>query len=324
MKNDILAIVVPCYNEQEVLDKTNHVLLETLNDLKEKEKISRKSFLLYVNDGSKDRTWELIRGKYEEDPYVRGISLAGNKGHQNALYAGLMYAREKADIAISIDADLQDDVSAIEEMVDKYGEGYDIVYGVRSSREKDSFFKKTTAQGFYKLMNSLGTKTVYNHADFRLMSKRTLDELSLYGETHLFLRGIAPELGFRSTSVSYARKEREAGESKYPFKKMVSFAFDGITSFSVKPLTLILFLGIAAIIFSFVIIIYALVRHFTGATVTGWTSMFASIWFIGGVQLAAIGVVGQYVGKTFIETKKRPRYYISEVLEHNENQETEN
>ncbi len=324
MKNDVLAIVVPCYNEQEVLDKTNHVLLDTLNDLKMKEKISRKSFLLYVNDGSKDRTWELIRGKYEEDPYVRGISLAGNKGHQNALYAGLMYARGKADITISIDADLQDDVGVIEEMVDKYGEGYDIVYGVRSSREKDSFFKKTTAQGFYKLMNSLGTKTVYNHADFRLMSKRTLDELSLYGETHLFLRGIAPELGFRSTSVSYARKEREAGESKYPFRKMVSFAFDGITSFSVKPLTLILFLGIAAIIFSFVIIIYALVRHFTGATVTGWTSMFASIWFIGGVQLAAIGVVGQYVGKTFIETKKRPRYYISEVLEHNENQETEN
>ena len=321
MKNDVLAIVVPCYNEQEVLDKTNHVLLETLNDLKKKEKISQKSFLLYVNDGSKDRTWELIRGKYETDPYVSGISLAGNKGHQNALYAGLMYAREKADITISIDADLQDDVSAIEEMVDKYGEGYDIVYGVRSSREKDSFFKKTTAQGFYKLMNSLGTKTVYNHADFRLMSKRTLDELSLYGETHLFLRGIAPELGFRSTSVSYARKEREAGESKYP---LVSFAFDGITSFSVKPLTLILFLGIAAIIFSFVIIIYALVRHFSGSTVTGWTSMFASIWFIGGVQLAAIGVVGQYVGKTFIETKKRPRYYISEVLEHNKKQEIEN
>ena len=324
MRNDILAIVIPCYNEQEVLDKTNRVLLETLNDLKEKEKISPKSFLLYVNDGSKDRTWELIREKHETDPYVCGISLAGNKGHQNALYAGLMYAREKADITISIDADLQDDVSVIEEMVDKYDEGYDIVYGVRSSREKDSFLKKTTAQGFYKLMNSLGAKTVYNHADFRLMSKRTLDELSLYGETHLFLRGIAPELGFKSTSVSYARKEREAGESKYPFRKMVSFAFDGITSFSVKPLTLILFLGIAAIIFSFVVIIYALVRHFSGATVTGWTSMFASIWFIGGVQLAAIGVVGQYVGKTFIETKKRPRYYISEVLEHNEKQETEN
>ncbi len=314
MKNDVLAIVVPCYNEQEVLDKTNLVLLGTLNELKEKGKISPKSFLLYVNDGSKDRTWELIREKYEADVCVRGISLAGNKGHQNALYAGLMYAREKADIAISIDADLQDDVGVIEEMVDKYGEGYDIVYGVRSSREKDSFFKKTTAQGFYKLMNSLGAKTVYNHADFRLMSKRTLDELSLYGETHLFLRGIAPELGFRSTSVSYERKEREAGESKYPFRKMVSFAFDGITSFSVKPLTLILFLGIAAIIFSLAIIIYALVRHFTGATVTGWTSMFASIWFIGGVQLAAIGIVGQYVGKTFIEAKKRPRYFISEIL----------
>ncbi len=314
MKNDVLAIVVPCYNEQEVLDKTNLVLLGTLNELKEKGKISPKSFLLDVNDGSKDRSWELIREKYEADACVRGISLAGNKGHQNALYAGLMYVREKADIAISIDADLQDDVNVIEGMVDKYDEGYDIVYGVRSSREKDSFFKKTTAQGFYKLMNSLGAKTVYNHADFRLMSKRTLDELSLYGETHLFLRGIAPELGFRSTSVSYERKEREAGESKYPLRKMVSFAFDGITSFSVKPLTLILFLGIAAIIFSFAIVIYALVRHFTGATVTGWTSMFASIWFIGGVQLAAIGIVGQYVGKTFIEAKKRPRYFISEIL----------
>lgn len=319
MKNDVLAIVVPCYNEQEVLEKTNRVLQETLNDLKEKEKISPESYLLYVNDGSSDRTWELIREAYETEPCVRGISLAGNKGHQNALYAGLMFAKEKADVSISIDADLQDDVNAIEEMVDKYNEGYDIVYGVRSSRKKDSFFKKTTAQGFYKLMNSMGAKTVYNHADFRLMSKRTLEELSLYGETHLFLRGIAPELGFKSTTVSYARKEREAGVSKYPLKKMMSFAFDGITSFSVKPLTLILYLGIASVIFSFAIIIYALVRHFSGATVTGWTSMFASIWFIGGVQLAAIGVLGQYVGKTFIETKKRPRYFISEILSHEVN-----
>jgi glycosyltransferase involved in cell wall biosynthesis len=319
MKNDVLAIVVPCYNEQEVLEKTNRVLQETLNDLKEKEKISPESYLLYVNDGSSDRTWELIREAYETEPCVRGISLAGNKGHQNALYAGLMFAKEKADVSISIDADLQDDVNAIEEMVDKYNEGYDIVYGVRSSRKKDSFFKKTTAQGFYKLMNSMGAKTVYNHADFRLMSKRTLEELSLYGETHLFLRGIAPELGFKSTTVSYARKEREAGVSKYPLRKMMSFAFDGITSFSVKPLTLILYLGIASVIFSFAIIIYALVRHFSGATVTGWTSMFASIWFIGGVQLAAIGVLGQYVGKTFIETKKRPRYFISEILSHEVN-----
>ena len=320
MKDDILAIVVPCYNEEEVFEKTNRILLEVLDGLKNGGKISPQSFLLFVNDGSNDRTWDLIKSAYEANANVRGLSLAGNKGHQNALFAGLMYARENADVSVSIDADLQDDVEAIEKMIDEYNNGCDIVYGVRSSREKDSAFKRGTAQAFYKLMNVMGAKTVYNHADFRLMSKRVLDELSLYGETHLFLRGIAPELGFRTATVAYARKEREAGVSKYPLKKMISFAFDGITSFSVKPLTMILYLGIAAIIFSFVIIIYALVRHFSGETVTGWTSMFASIWFIGGVQLAALGIVGQYVGKTFIEAKKRPRYFVSEVLDRKEKQ----
>ncbi len=320
MKKDILAIVVPCYNEEEVLEKTNRILLEVLESLKNKEKISPHGFLLYVNDGSKDGTWGLIKAAYEANKSVRGLSLAGNKGHQNALYAGLMYARENADVSISIDADLQDDVDAIEKMIDEYNNGCDIVYGVRSSREKDSAFKRGTARSFYKLMYAMGAKTVYDHADFRLMSKRALDELSLYGETHLFLRGIAPELGFKTATVAYARKEREAGVSKYPLKKMISFAFDGITSFSVKPLTMILYLGIASIVFSFAIIIYALVRHFSGATITGWTSMFASIWFIGGVQLAALGVVGQYVGKTFIETKKRPRYFVAEVLDHKDNQ----
>lgn len=320
MKDDILAIVVPCYNEEEVFEKTNRILLEVLDGLKNGGKISPQSFLLFVNDGSNDRTWDLIKSAYEANANVRGLSLAGNKGHQNALFAGLMYARENADVSVSIDADLQDDVEAIEKMIDEYNNGCDIVYGVRSSREKDSAFKRGTAQAFYKLMNAMGAKTVYNHADFRLMSKRVLDELSLYGETHLFLRGIAPELGFRTATVAYARKEREAGVSKYPLKKMISFAFDGITSFSVKPLTMILYLGIAAIIFSFVIIIYALVRHFSGETVTGWTSMFASIWFIGGVQLAALGIVGQYVGKTFIEAKKRPRYFVSEVLDRKEKQ----
>lgn len=320
MKDDILAIVVPCYNEEEVLEKTNRTLLEVLENLKSKEKISPQSFLLYVNDGSKDGTWDLIKAAYEANGNVRGLSLAGNKGHQNALFAGLMYARENANVSVSIDADLQDDVEAIDKMIDEYNNGFDIVYGVRSSREKDSAFKRGTARSFYKLMNAMGAKTVYDHADFRLMSKRALDELSLYGETHLFLRGIAPELGFRTATVSYARKEREAGVSKYPLKKMISFALDGITSFSVKPLTMILYLGIASIIFSFAIIIYAMVRHFSGATVTGWTSMFASIWFIGGVQLAALGIVGQYVGKTFIETKKRPRYFVAEVLDHKDNQ----
>ncbi len=320
MKKDILAIVVPCYNEEEVLEKTNRILLEVLESLKNKEKISPHGFLLYVNDGSKDGTWGLIKAAYEANKSVRGLSLAGNKGHQNALYAGLMYARENADVSISIDADLQDDVDAIEKMIDEYNNGCDIVYGVRSSREKDSAFKRGTARSFSNLMYELGAKTVYDHADFRLMSKRALDELSLYGETHLFLRGIAPELGFKTATVAYARKEREAGVSKYPLKKMISFAFDGITSFSVKPLTMILYLGIASIVFSFAIIIYALVRHFSGATITGWTSMFASIWFIGGVQLAALGVVGQYVGKTFIETKKRPRYFVAEVLDHKDNQ----
>ena len=320
MKDDILAIVVPCYNEEEVFEKTNRILLEVLDGLKNGGKISPQSFLLFVNDGSNDRTWDLIKSAYEANANVRGLSLAGNKGHQNALFAGLMYARENADVSVSIDADLQDDVEAIEKMIDEYNNGCDIVYGVRSSREKDSAFKRGTAQAFYKLMNAMGAKTVYNHADFRLMSKRVLDELSLYGETHLFLRGIAPELGFRTATVAYARKEREAGVSKYPLKKMISFAFDGITSFSMKPLTMILYLGIAAIIFSFVIIIYALVRHFSGETVTGWTSMFASIWFIGGVQLAALGIVGQYVGKTFIEAKKRPRYFVSEVLDRKEKQ----
>ena len=320
MTDDILAIVVPCYNEEEVFEKTNRILLEVLDGLKNGGKISPQSFLLFVNDGSNDRTWDLIKSAYEANANVRGLSLAGNKGHQNALFAGLMYARENADVSVSIDADLQDDVEAIEKMIDEYNNGCDIVYGVRSSREKDSAFKRGTAQAFYKLMNAMGAKAVYNHADFRLMSKRVLDELSLYGETHLFLRGIAPELGFRTATVAYARKEREAGVSKYPLKKMISFAFDGITSFSVKPLTMILYLGIAAIIFSFVIIIYALVRHFSGETVTGWTSMFASIWFIGGVQLAALGIVGQYVGKTFIEAKKRPRYFVSEVLDRKEKQ----
>lgn len=313
-----LAIVVPCYNEEEVLETTNKELVRVLKDLIDKNKVSDDSYIMYVNDGSKDSTWDKILEAYNDTKLVRGLNLAGNKGHQNALYAGLMYAKEDADMSISIDADLQDDTNVIEEMVDKYNQGIDIVYGVRNDRSSDSFFKRFTAQSFYRVMNMLGAKSVYNHADFRLMSKRAMDELALYKETHLFLRGIMPELGFRTDCVYYSRKERMAGESKYPLKKMLSFAFNGITSFSVKPLTMILWLGFIAIFISIVAIIYSLVRHFQGATITGWTSLFASIWFIGGVQLVCVGVIGQYVGKTFMEVKERPRYYIESYKDHKE------
>ena len=313
-----LAIVVPCYNEEEVLETTNEELVRVLKDLIDKNKVSDDSYIMYVNDGSKDSTWNRILEAYNETKLVRGLNLAGNKGHQNALYAGLMYAKEDADMSISIDADLQDDTKVIEEMVDKYNQGIDIVYGVRNDRSSDSFFKRFTAQSFYRVMNMLGAKSIYNHADFRLMSKRAMDELALYKETHLFLRGIMPELGFKTDCVYYSRKERMAGESKYPLKKMLSFAFNGITSFSVKPLTMILWLGFIAIFISFAAIIYSLIRHFQGATITGWTSLFASIWFIGGVQLICVGVIGQYVGKTFMEVKERPRYYIESYKDHKE------
>ena len=313
-----LAIVVPCYNEEEVLETTNEELVRVLKDLIDKNKVSDDSYIMYVNDGSKDSTWNRILEAYNETKLVRGLNLAGNKGHQNALYAGLMYAKEDADMSISIDADLQDDTKVIEEMVDKYNQGIDIVYGVRNDRSSDSFFKRFTAQSFYRVMNMLGAKSIYNHADFRLMSKRAMDELALYKETHLFLRGIMPELGFKTDCVYYSRKERMAGESKYPLKKMLSFSFNGITSFSVKPLTMILWLGFIAIFISFAAIIYSLIRHFQGATITGWTSLFASIWFIGGVQLICVGVIGQYVGKTFMEVKERPRYYIESYKDHKE------
>ena len=311
-----LAIVVPCYNEEEVFDETNKQLQAILIKLIANNKVDSNSFIMYVNDGSKDSTWEKIKKAYQESRYVHGLNLAGNKGHQNALYAGLMYAKEDCDLSISIDADLQDDIGVIEDMIDKYNDGVDIVYGVRNDRTSDSFFKRFTAQSFYKVMNVLGAKSVYNHAAFRLMSKRAMEELALYKETHLFLRGIAPELGFTTDCVYYSRKERMAGVSKYPFKKMVAFAFNGITSFSVKPLTMILWLGLAAIFISFAAIVYSLIRHFQGETIVGWTSMFASLWFLGGVQLVCIGVIGQYVGKTFMEVKERPRYYIESYLKH--------
>ena len=313
--NKKLAIVVPCYNEEEALPDTDKVLNGLLNDLIKRKKVSSASFILYVNDGSNDATWEKIREAYEKSDHVRGLCLAGNKGHQNALYAGLMHVKNEVDMSVSIDADLQDDTGVIEEMIDKYYEGCDIVYGVRNDRTSDSGFKKFTAEAFYKIMNILGAKTVYNSADFRLMSSRALDELSEYSETHLFLRGIAPELGFKTDCVYYKRSPRTKGESKYPFKKMVAFAVDGITSFSDKPLSLILYLGLIAILFSIIFVIYSLIRHFSGHTIQGWTSIFISIWFLGGVQLVSLGVIGRYVGKTYIEAKKRPRYYVSEYLD---------
>lgn len=312
---DKLAIVVPCYNEEEVLKIASEALRGVLADLIRKEKIAEDSFILFVNDGSKDRTWDLIEEEHNAYPVqVRGVKLAGNVGHQFALTAGLVTAMDMSDVTISIDADLQDDVAVIEEMIDKFHEGNDIVYGVRRERKTDTFFKRTTAQAFYKLMSIMGVKTVYNHADFRLMSRRAVEEFSKYKETNLFLRGMVPLIGYKTDSVYYDRKERVAGESKYPFKKMLALAFNGISSFSVKPISLIMGMGLIIIFFAVLAAIYAFVSYFTGHVVAGWTSMILSIWFLGGLQLLAIGLVGQYIGKIYIEVKQRPRYNIEKVI----------
>lgn len=321
-----LYIVVPCYNESEVFPITAPALTELLKDMIQNKKVSTKSRILFVDDGSRDNTWELIAAEHSVNSYVSGLKLAGNVGHQNALLAGLLTAADKSDITVSIDADLQDDTKAIIEMVDKYYEGFDIVYGVRSSRKKDSFFKRTTAQGFYKLMNMMGVKTVYNHADFRLMSARAVAHLKNYKERNLFLRGIVPLIGYKTTSVYYERSKRVAGESKYPLKKMLSFAFDGITSFSIKPISLILALGIIIIFCSIVAAVYSLIAYFCGNTVPGWTSLMLSIWFLGGVQLVSVGLIGQYIGKIYIESKERPRYNLEMFLTDEEtiNEEIQN
>lgn len=317
---DRLAIVVPCYNEEEVLKIASKALREVLEDLVKKGKISEDSFILFVNDGSRDRTWELIEEEHRAYPQqVFGVKLAGNVGHQFALTAGLITAKELSDVTVSIDADLQDDVAVIEEMLDKFHEGSDIVYGVRKERKTDTFFKRTTAQGFYKVMELMGVKTVYNHADFRLMSKRAVEQFSLYKETNLFLRGMMPLIGYQTDCVYYDRKERVAGESKYPLKKMLALAFNGISSFSVKPISMILGLGMAIIFASILAAVYALISYFTGHVVPGWTSLILSIWFLGGVELLAIGLVGQYIGKIYIEVKHRPRYNIEKVLTDEEN-----
>ena len=315
---DRLAIVVPCYNEEEVIEISSKALREVLDGLIEKKKVSKDSYILFVDDGSKDKTWKLIEQEFRAHSTVKGLKLAGNVGHQFALTAGLLTAKDYSDVTVSIDADLQDDVNVIEEMVDRFHEGFDIVYGVRNSRKTDTFFKRTTAQGFYKLMAAMGVKTVYNHADFRLMSKRAVEQLSKYHETNLFLRGLVPLIGYQTTTVGYDRKERVAGESKYPLKKMLALAFNGISSFSVKPIDLISGLGGGIVLISIIAAIYALVSYFTGHVEAGWTSLILSIWFLGGIQLISIGMIGKYIGKIYLEVKNRPRYNIETFLNEKE------
>ena len=307
-------MVVPCYNEQEVITETTRRLKEKYEALIEKGKISPDSKVLYVNDGSKDNTWEMIRDIHNNDKMFRGLCLSRNRGHQNAVLAGLMQAKEDADMVISMDADLQDDIDAIDAMVDKYNEGYDVVYGVRNKRETDTFFKRFTAQAYYKLLLKLGVDIVYNHADFRLMSKRVLDNLENYKEVNLFLRGIVPMIGFPSTNVYYERHERYAGESKYPLKKMLHFAFDGVTSLSIKPIRLITTLGIFIFLLSIGILIYSIIRHFLGYTALGWSSIMVSVWALGGLQIFSIGIIGEYIGKIYLESKHRPRFIVKEYL----------
>ena len=314
----IVYLVIPCYNEEEVLPETNRRLTEKMNTMVTQGLADEKSRILYVDDGSRDKTWSLIQEYHQANPVVRGIKLAHNRGHQNALLAGLMTAMQDCDCAISLDADLQDDVDAIDEFVKKYLDGCDVVYGVRNKRETDTFFKRFTAEGFYKVMKMLGADIVFNHADYRLMSRRALEGLSEYREVNLFLRGIVPLIGYRSDYVYYDRHERFAGESKYPLKKMLSFAMDGITSFSVKPLKMISNLGILLSILSVLGLIYALISYFTNNAVAGWTAIVSSIWLLGGIQLLCVGMVGTYVGKIYSEVKARPRFRIETNLKDEE------
>ena len=311
-RRPVLYIVVPCYNEEKVLPITNKMFEDKIVELIKNNKINTKSRVLFVNDGSKDFTWNIIKDLSEKSKYIEGISLSRNRGHQNALLAGLMEVKELCDISISIDCDGQDDINAMNEMVDKYLEGYDVVYGVRSKRKTDTFFKKFTAESYYKVLNTMGAEVVYNHADYRLLSSKVLNELNDYKEVNLFLRGLISLVGFESTIVYYERKERLAGESHYPLRKMIALAVDGITSLSIKPIRIITSFGIIVALLSFIGVIYSLVKHFSGVTVQGWTSMTCIICFVSGIQLISLGVIGEYVGKTYLETKHRPRYIVSE------------
>lgn len=311
---DRLFIVIPCYNEEEVFPETSKRIKEKLVSLIEKGKISLDSRVLFVDDGSKDRTWEMISKLHESDPLFSGLKLSRNKGHQNALLAGLTMASEHADMTVSIDADLQDDINAIDAMIEKFRSGCDVVYGVRSKREKDSFFKRFTAESFYKLTKSLGGEIVFNHADYRLLSRRALKALLEYGESNMFLRGIVPMVGFKCDVVTYERGERFAGESKYPFKKMLAFAIDGITSLSAKPMRLIMACGVVLMFLAFLLLIYTIVTWIMGETPFNWKIITVSVWGIGGMVLTALGIVGEYVGKIYIETKKRPRFIVENIV----------
>ena len=319
-KENTLYVVVPCYKEEAVLPETAKRLKEKFGSLMASGKIGPKSRILFVNDGSKDRTWDIIAQLHQQDKTFSGVNLSRNRGHQNALLAGLMTAVQYADLLISMDADLQDDINAMDQMIDAYHEGYDVVYGVRSSRKTDSFFKRFTAESFYHLMRSMGVDLVFNHADYRLMSRRAVEGLAQFKEVNIFLRGIVPQIGYRWTTVEYERAKRFAGESKYPLKKMLAFAFDGITSFSIKPLRLILFLGGVIFALSLLMLLWALIARLSDHSVSGWASLMGSIWMIGGIQLLSLGVIGEYVGKIYSESKARPRYIIERVLNTPENE----
>lgn len=311
----VLYLVIPCYNEEEVLPETSRQLLDKMNSMIASGKISAESRIVFVNDGSKDRTWELIAELHSKNKMFQGIKLSRNKGHQNALLAGLMTVKDYCDAAISLDADLQDDIDAIDKMVDKYYEGCDVVYGVRSARDTDTFFKKFTAEGFYKLIRSMGAEVVFNHADYRLMSRRALDGLQEFKEVNMFLRGVVPMIGYKNDTVTYERKERFAGETKYPLKKMIAFAWEGITSLTTRPIRIITAAGIGIFVVSIIMLIYSLIRHFMGATEIGWTSVIVSIWALGGLQLLAVGIIGEYIGKVYLESKKRPKFIVEEYLD---------
>ena len=312
--SDILYIVVPCYNEEAVLPETQKELGNKLSDMISTGAISEESRIVFVDDGSKDRTWELIEKYHSENSKIGGVKLAHNRGHQFAVLAGLMTVKDMCDMAITMDADLQDDIDVVDKFVEKYKEGCEVVYGVRNSRATDTFFKKTTAEGFYKIMQAMGVDIVFNHADYRLMSKTVLDALSEYREVNLFLRGIVPLIGYKSDIVEYARKERFAGESKYPLKKMLAFAIDGITSFSIKPIRMITTLGVGALGVSALMILWFIIGAVRGNTVSGWATIVVSIWLFGGLILLGLGVVGEYIGKIYMEAKGRPRFRVEKFL----------
>ncbi len=310
-----LYLAIPCYNEEEVLRDSAEKLLKKYNAMMSEGKITSDSKIVFIDDGSKDKTWEIISKLHAENTVFQGIKLSRNRGHQNALLCGLMTLKDKADAVISIDADLQDDINTFDAMVEKFEEGSDVVYGVRSKRETDTFFKRFTAEAFYKILNKMGAKVIFNHADFRLMSRRALNAFAEYKETNIFLRGMVPLVGYKSDVVTYERFERLAGESKYPLKKMLALAWEGITSLSTQPIRMITWLGGIVFAISIIMVIYSLISYFIGAAKDGWASTLCSIWAIGGLQLLAIGIIGEYIGKIYLETKNRPRYIVEEFLE---------